>query len=65
MSKLKFITKIMIYWKKFFIIEIHKSNKGLRYEGYILFILVLPQNVFPFYDVFKLFFQRMIMNIIQ
>jgi hypothetical protein len=51
MSKLKFITKIMIYWKKFCIIEIHKSNKGLRYKGYILFILVLSPNVFPFYGV--------------
>jgi len=51
MSKLKVINKIMIYWKKICIISIHKSNEGLRYERYILFIFVLPTNhVFKFFS---------------
>jgi len=48
MSKLKVISKIMIYWKKNFIIQIPKSNEGFKYERYILFILVLLTKVFPF-----------------
>jgi hypothetical protein len=37
-----------MYWKKFFIILILKSNEGLRYERHILFIFVLATKVFPF-----------------
>ncbi len=61
MFKLKVINKIMIYWKKNCII----STEGLRYERYILFILILPTKVFPFTNhVFVFFFQRMFIDIL-
>jgi len=41
MFKLKFISKIMINWNQNCIIYIPKTNEGLRYERYILFIHVL------------------------
>jgi len=42
----------------------HKSNEGLKYERYILFILVLPTKVFPFTN--HVFFppQRMVIEIL-
>jgi len=48
MFKLKFISKIMIYWNQNCIIYIPKTNEGLRYERYIFFIHVLIIKVFPF-----------------
>jgi len=46
--KLKVIGEIRIYWKQNCIILIPKSNEGLKYERYILFIHVLTMKVFPF-----------------
>jgi len=49
----------MTYWKKNCIIQIPKSNASLRYERYILFILVLPTKVFPFTNhVFEFIFLK-------
>jgi len=49
MLKLKFISKIMIYWNQNCIIYIFKTNEGLKYERCILFIHVLIIiKVFPF-----------------
>jgi len=50
---IKNISKIMIYW------NIYISNKGLRYERYILFIHVWAIKVFPFTNhVFELNFSK-------
>jgi hypothetical protein len=39
--------------------QIPKSNEGLRYEKYILFILVLATKVFPFTNhVFEFIFSK-------
>jgi hypothetical protein len=46
MSKLKIISEIMIYWKKFCTMKIPKPNEGLSYENFILFIHVLAINIF-------------------
>jgi hypothetical protein len=46
MFKLKVISKIMICWNQNCIIHIPKSNEGLRYIKYILFIHVLVIKVF-------------------
>jgi len=46
MFKLKFIVKIMIYWNQNCMIQILKSNEGLKYERYIIYIHVLATIVF-------------------
>jgi hypothetical protein len=39
--------------------------KGLKYERYILFILVLPTKFFPFtIHVFEFFFLKMVIEIL-
>jgi hypothetical protein len=49
----------MIYWKLNSTIYIHKSNEGLKYEIYILFIHVLAIKVFLFTNhMFKFIFPK-------
>jgi hypothetical protein len=49
----------MIYWNQNCIIYILKSNEGLRYERYILFIRVLIIKVFPIINhVFEFNFSK-------
>jgi len=65
MSKLKFINKFMICWKKVCIIWIHKTNESFEYKRYILFTLYYPQK-FSIYKscVWIIFFQKMIIEIL-
>ncbi len=59
MFKYKVFKKIMIYWNQNCIIYIPKSNEGLRYERYILFIHVLIIKVFLVINhVFELKFSK-------